>query len=117
VPVDVNVLRALVGNDAAILREFLQDFRSSAAAITLDLRAACAAQQTKAVADAAHKLKSATRAVGALALGELCQAMEDAGKAGDIDALAVLLPRFEVEMAVVEKYLDKWLVNTASDVI
>ena len=116
-PVDVNVLRALVGNDAAILREFLQDFRSSAAAITLELRAACAARQPKAVADAVHKLKSAARAVGALALGELCGEMEAQGKAGDRDALALLLPRFEVEMAVVEKYLDKWLVNAATDVI
>jgi hypothetical protein len=31
--------------------------------------------------------------------------MEDVGKAGDIDALAVLLPRFETEMALVENYL------------
>ena len=107
-PVDVNMLRALVGNDAAIVREFLHDFRMSAAAITLALRAACAAEQTKAVADAMHKLKSAARAVGAVALGELCSEMEDAGKAGDVEALALLLPRFEAEMAVVNEYLKRW---------
>ncbi len=107
-PVDVKVLKALVGSDATIVREFLQDFRSSAAAITLELRAACAAQQMKAVADAMHKLKSAARAVGALALGELCATMEDAGKAGDNEALALLLPRFEAEMAVVNDYIEHW---------
>jgi PAS domain S-box-containing protein len=117
VPVDVNVLKALVGNDATIVREFLQDFRSSAAAIALELRAACAARQTQAVVDAVHKLKSAARAVGALALGELCDAMEAQGKAGDGDAMVLLLPRFEAEMAVVKKYLDKWLIHAASDVI
>ena len=56
---------------------------------------------------AAHKLKSSALAVGAIALGELCAAMEEEGKAGDRDALAVLLPRFDTEMAVVEDYLAK----------
>jgi PAS domain S-box-containing protein len=106
-PVDINVLTALVGDDAAIVREFLRDFRSSAAAAALELRAAWAAQQMKTVANATHKLKSAARAVGALALGELCAAMEKAGKADDNEVLAMLLPRFEAEMAVVEDYLDK----------
>jgi PAS domain S-box-containing protein len=104
--VDVNVLKVLVGGDAAIVREFLQDFRSSAAAITLELRAACAARQMKAVADAGHKLKSSARAVGAMALSELCAAMEEVGKAGDRDALEVLLPRFEAEMAVVDAFIE-----------
>jgi hypothetical protein len=31
--------------------------------------------------------------------------MEKAGKAGNIEALAVLLPRFEQELASVEHYL------------
>jgi HPt (histidine-containing phosphotransfer) domain-containing protein len=54
---------------------------------------------------AAHKLKSSARSVGALALGELCAGMERAGKAGDTEALAVLLPRLELELADVEHYL------------
>jgi HPt (histidine-containing phosphotransfer) domain-containing protein len=54
----------------------------------------------------AHKLKSSARSVGALALGELCVEIEQAGKAGQIEALAALLPRFEAEMAAVDEYLD-----------
>ena len=54
----------------------------------------------------AHKLKSSARSVGALALGELCAGMEQAGKACDSEALAVLLPRFEQELASVDRYLD-----------
>jgi two-component system sensor histidine kinase/response regulator len=84
---------------------FLQDFRASAARTALELRVACATRQTKAAAEAAHKLKSSALAVGALALGELSAAMEEEGNAGDGDALTVLLPRFETEMAAVEKYL------------
>jgi PAS domain S-box-containing protein len=106
-PVDVNVLKELVGDDPALVREFLQDFRSSAAKITEELRAAFDAGEPGAVAAAAHKLKSSSRAVGAFALGTLCEAMEEEGKAGTLDALAVLLPRFEAEIAKVKAYLDQ----------
>ena len=102
---DVSVLKGLVGNDSAIISEFLQDFRSSSVKIAAELRAAYQAGQTAAVSAAAHKLKSSARSVGALALGELCAEMEQAGKVGDTEALAVLLPRFEAEMAVVDEYL------------
>ena len=106
-PVDVSVLEGLVGDDPELVREFLKDFRGSAAEIASELRAACSTGQTKAAVAAAHKLKSSARAVGASALGVLCEAMEQEGKASDTDALNVLLPRFETEMALVEDYLDK----------
>jgi len=105
-PVDVKVLKALVGDDADLIREFLQDFRSSAARITLELRAACATGQTKLAADGAHKLKSSARAVGAFDLGDLCAAIEEVGRTGNGYALNALLPLLEAEMAVVDGYLD-----------
>ncbi|MDD2915122.1 MAG: PAS domain S-box protein [Gallionella sp.] len=105
-PVDVNVLKALIGDDEAMIREFLHDFRLSAAKIAAELRAACVAEQAAAAGALAHKLKSSARSVGALALGELCAAMEKAGKAGDAEALAVLLPKFEQELAGVESFLE-----------
>jgi hypothetical protein len=40
--------------------------------------------------------------VGALALGELCAELEEAGKSDNAEALATLLPKFEQEMAKVE---------------
>ncbi len=106
VPVDVNVLKALIGDDEAMVREFLYDFRLSAAKIAVELRTACAAGQATVAGAHAHKLKSSSRSVGALALGELCAGMEKAGKDGDMAALAVLLPEFEQELAKVEEYLD-----------
>ena len=107
-PVDVNVLKALVGDDGATIREFLHDFRLSAAKIAAELRAACAAGETATAGAHAHKLKSSARSVGALALGELCAAMEKAGKGGDTGALAALLPQFEQELAGVEGFLDEY---------
>jgi len=104
-PVDVSVLAGLVGNDPAVIHELLQDFRVSAAKTASELRAACAAGQAAVAGAAAHKLKSSACSVGALALGELCAAIEQAGKAGQIDVLTALLPHFEAEMAVVDEYL------------
>ena len=105
-PVDVTVLKKLVGDDEEIIRDFLHDFRLSAEKIAVELRTACAAGQAAAAGALAHKLKSSARSVGALALGELCAEMEQAGKAGDTAALAMLLPRFEQELVSVEGFLE-----------
>ena len=104
-PLDVNVLKALVGDDPAVIREFLGDFRLSAAKTAAELKAACDGGQARQAGALAHKLKSSARLVGALALGELCAAMERAGKAGDMDALVALLPEFGRELARVEDFL------------
>jgi PAS domain S-box-containing protein len=104
-PVDVSVLKALVGDDAVVIQELLHDFRTSAAKTAAELKAAYANGQAAQVGALAHKLKSSARSVGALALGELCAGMEQAGKAGMFEALTVLLPRFEAEMAAVDEYL------------
>ncbi|MDP2693638.1 MAG: Hpt domain-containing protein, partial [Gallionella sp.] len=93
-------------DDEAMIREFLHDFRISAAKIAVELRTACAAGQATAAGALAHKLKSSARSVGALALGELCAGMEQAGKAGDTETLAALLPRFEQDLASVEGFLE-----------
>ncbi len=108
VHVDVNVLKALVGDDGAIIRDFLHDFRLGAAKTAAELRAACAADRTADAGALAHKLKSSARSVGALALGELCAAMEKAGKADDMKTLMTLLPEFERELAGVEGFLERY---------
>ena len=105
-PVDVNVLKALVGDNEEIIRDFLHDFRLSAEKIAAELRTTCAAGQAAVAGALAHKLKSSARSVGALALGELCAAMEQAGKGGDSEALTALLPVFEQELASVEHFLE-----------
>ncbi len=109
-PVDVNVLKALVGNDEAIIREFLHDFRLSAAKIAAELKAACNGLQAAHAGALAHKLKSSAHSMGALALGDLCAEMEQAGKSGQVEALTALLPRFVAEMAAVDEYLDLLLI-------
>jgi len=106
VPVDVNVLKALIGDDETKIRKCLDVFHLSASMIAAELRTACAAEQTTTAALLMHKLKSSARSVGAMTLGQLCAEMEQAGKAGNTAALAALLPKFEQELAVVEHFLE-----------
>jgi len=98
----------MVGDDEATIRDFLHDFRIGAVQFAAELKAACNSGQAAQAGALAHKLKSSARSMGALALGELCAVMEQAGKAGDNETLAELLPRFEQELASVEGYLDEY---------
>jgi DNA-binding NarL/FixJ family response regulator len=105
VPVQVSALEALVGTDPTLIQEFLREFAVNAARLAAELTHACQEGQSRAAAQVAHKLKSSSRAVGALQLGELVAAIEAAGNAGDPVLIAQLLPGFESEMASVNEYL------------
>ena len=114
-PVDIQVLRGLVGDDPQLIREFLQAFRSSAARIAQEVEQAyCAGSAAKTVA-AVHKLKSAARSVGAMALGDLCADMEQVGAAGQIDALALAFEHFKREMAATDQHLAELLSDNVQD--
>jgi HPt (histidine-containing phosphotransfer) domain-containing protein len=115
VPVNVHVLEELVGDDAEMIREMLLDFRASAEKIAAELHAAYQAGQLAAAGALAHKLKSSARSVGALALGELCAAVEQAGKKSDAAELALLLPQFDVQLTAVKAYLDTLTAKSGKD--
>ena len=114
-PVDIRVLQALVGSDPNIVVEFLHAFRATAARIAHDVeRAYCDGSAAKTVA-AVHKLKSAARSVGAMALGDLCADMEQVGSVGQIDALAMAFEQFKIEMAAVDRHLASLLASDSLD--
>jgi HPt (histidine-containing phosphotransfer) domain-containing protein len=75
-----------VGRKPAVHRrligKFLTDAREQVGVITL----ASAAGYCESAAEMAHSLKSSARTVGALRLGEWCDAVERAGRAGDAQA-------------------------------
>jgi two-component system sensor histidine kinase/response regulator len=104
-PVHLSALRRLIGDNEAAARSILRNFSTHSSGVGDQLRAACAAGQAAAASDAAHKLKSAARAIGAFALGDLCEEMERAGSVGDTTALAEQLPIFNREEACVLAFL------------
>ncbi len=73
---DVQQLRDLVGDDNDTVRELLQDYAHTAALHTAELRQALAAADRALAAAVAHKLKSASRSVGAIALADVCEQIE-----------------------------------------
>ncbi|MNZ38548.1 Virulence sensor protein BvgS precursor [compost metagenome] len=86
--VDSAALTALVGEDHEMIREILGDYLDALRSLAPTLHEAFEHNDIDAIDALAHRLKSSSRAVGALRLGELCAALEQAIKNGDSAALA-----------------------------
>lgn len=99
---DLGVLRALIGDEPAIVRDFLADFLATAGRQGGALHAAAANRAFGDVRVLAHNLKSSSRSVGARRLGEACQALERAALGGDAASIAGHMAPFESELALAE---------------
>ncbi len=104
--VDLNVLADLVGDDPAVIAEVLDAFRQSATLHAAAMTRSIAVGDTPAASDAAHKLKSGARAIGALRLGDLCERIEALATSRKAGELTALLPLFEAEWGAVVQSLD-----------
>ena len=108
---DVAVLREMVGDDPDTVLGLLSDYLESLRHLADELRAAYTAGDLGQVCAITHKLKSSSRLVGALPLGEVCAGLEKWGKAGDTSAVTQAMPQFEASLAAVEKELARLLDN------
>lgn len=99
---DVSVLEALVGNDQETVREFLADYLSSATRLVGEMHSAMAAGDTQHIRAIAHKLKSSSRSVGALALGDTCAELENFCSIGNKRAIPHSVQMLETAFAGVE---------------
>ncbi|MCB1776602.1 MAG: PAS domain S-box protein [Candidatus Competibacteraceae bacterium] len=102
---DAEVLTKMVGNNAAIHQRLLEKFLVNAQQQMSELLQASKAQNTEMVGQIAHTLKSAARSVGAMRLGELCQQLEYAGKAGDGECCQALSKRLNATFDEVARVL------------
>lgn len=82
-------LRAVAGNDPSFLRELAEEFARSAARTRADLTAALGAEDLGALADVAHRFKSASGQVGAHEVEARCAALERLARGDAVDAAAV----------------------------
>lgn len=88
---DLQVLKEMVGDNPPAHRRLLEKFLANAEERIVCLQAAASKDDAKAASQAAHPLKSASRSVGAMQMGDLCEQIENAGKTGDL-AFKSLLP-------------------------
>jgi len=92
----------LTVDDAGTVHEFLAEYLNTARAQAAEIVAGCDAECNSRVGAVAHKLKASSRAVGALALGDLCAELENASRAGGRSEMSVHRARFEHAMRDVE---------------
>jgi PAS domain S-box-containing protein len=90
---DANALQRMVGDRVATRDRLLGSFLQSAGDTVEAIRTAALAGQWSAMAGLAHKLKSSSRAVGAMQLGRLCEALEHAGPDSSCKNLAEMVIR------------------------
>lgn len=82
---DRQALTRLVGDQPGLHHSLLEKFVSHAEQHVASIVEAAACGEAALAGEVAHKLKSAARSVGAMALGAVCQGIEDAGRALDIE--------------------------------
>ena len=104
-PIDPDALRRLLGPDVRSIRRFLTQFVPHSRPILAELERALGAGEAASVREQAHKLKSSARAVGALELSALCQKLEEAGAAGDLERIARLHAQVAAAMEEVAAYV------------
>jgi PAS domain S-box-containing protein len=107
-----SALADLVGDDEAVIREFLADFQASARQLAEEIHVAHDAGNLSQVGALAHRLKSSARSVGALYFGELCAELEKAGKMGQAGLVNDAYQRFGTELALVDAALTKYLAGS-----
>jgi signal transduction histidine kinase/CheY-like chemotaxis protein/HPt (histidine-containing phosphotransfer) domain-containing protein len=106
---NLEVLRQLVGNDPQLIQRLLHNLRGNLAEGAQAIVAAQAGGDNLAVAEEAHKLKSAVLSAGADTLGELCAKLEKAGRSGPSSALDDLCLQFKREAARLDDDLARLL--------
>ena len=73
---DVSVMKQVLGDDPDFLQELLDDYLEALMTSQRDLTQAFSQGDLPAVSGIAHKLKSSSRSVGAVKLGDLCAELE-----------------------------------------
>ncbi len=107
--VDPKALSDMLGiDDGAVLARFYADFLRSGSEVASQLQAAHMAGNDEQVGRLAHKLKSSARTVGAHALADCCQALEQASHAKDPASLALKMQQFSPLMQSVKTWIERF---------
>jgi len=108
-PVVPSVIAQISGGDRALESEVMRRFRECHADDVIALRQGVGDANFDAVVGASHRIKGATRTIGALDLASVCEGIERAGRARDAAAIAEHMPLFDRENARLGDYLNSEL--------
>ena len=105
-PAALGALLEVVGGEPAYLVELIDSFLEEAPALLTSLRQALEGGDAAELRLAAHTIKSSSYDFGATTLAELCQELENMGKAGTLDGAAELVTQAEAEYGKVRVALE-----------
>jgi two-component system sensor histidine kinase/response regulator len=103
---DESVLLALLDGDAQLAAEVLSDFAAALRRASEEIEAAFRDGRTGDLVGVAHRLKSSSRTVGAMQLGELCERLEAAAGRGSPESLRQMMRALMAEIDAVSSRLD-----------
>ena len=98
-------LTAVAGNDAAFERMLRGEFLGSLPPLLEQAQIALAGKDTAALKAIAHRLKGSTRTMGGDAVGDACEALEEAAGRSDFDAASAALRTVCSEVDLLEDAL------------
>lgn len=104
---DLSELAARIGDDEEIQREFLHVFRDQMSPLAAQIHEAAGSYDLDRIGALAHRLKSSSRAVGAMDLGAVCARIEEACRKEDADELSPLLARFGLSSEAVGNAIER----------
>ena len=105
-PVDRSVLAGILGGDAAAERDILIDFQRVNAEDVVVLKRAVATIDIPQVALTSHRIKGASKMVGALALAGVCERIEHASRINDWPTVAADMRVFHREWVRLNAYFE-----------
>lgn len=113
--VDRTALPQLVGDDPNVIRSLLSEYMSSATEAAVTLRAARKSGDFGQITRFSHRLKSSSRAVGAMAFGDLCAELECAGIRHDREAIERHMSEFDAMFPKVQEGLNELLFEAVDE--
>jgi two-component system, NarL family, sensor histidine kinase EvgS len=105
-PIDHSLLLEIVGGDAVAEREMLQDFQQANNEDAAMLKQAVDKRDMFQIARAAHRIKGASKIVGAHALARICERIEEAGRTNDFKTVEADMEVYYGELERVNAYLE-----------
>ncbi|AXE31421.1 hypothetical protein DK842_16875 [Chromobacterium phragmitis] len=104
-PIDRSVLEVYSNGDLSVELEILREFQTGNSEDVAELRAAMEAEDAERIGFSAHRIKGASRMVGANGMGDAAETVEKAGKAHDLDLAKRKMVFFEEQLKVFEGWL------------
>lgn len=104
-PIDISVIKGLVGDDDEVIKMFFNKFIDSAPDEIKEIKNAIDNNDFLEAKAKAHKLKSSAKAIGANNLGDLCQKIEVESSSNEQKTLYDIYESLHDEFIDCKKYI------------